>query len=132
MLEETFKCFHIVMGHPGEKLLREYIQQRYHHYKLCRAINKYKCEHFQRHKLSGKGYGLLYEREMEISPWEEVAINFIGPWNVKVNGSMIKLKAPTRIDTASNLFELIHIYNKTAAHVQSKFFNLFSRDIHAQ
>ena len=34
MLEETVKWFHQVMGHPGEKRLRETLQQCYYHSKL--------------------------------------------------------------------------------------------------
>ena len=121
MLEETVSWFHTVMGHPGEKRLRETLQQRYYHTKLRYTIDRFKCEHCQRHKLSGRGYGLLPEREMRIAPWEEVAIDLIGPWNIKVNGRMIEFNALTCIDTASNLVELIRIDNKTASHIRSKF-----------
>ena len=121
MLKEAVKWFHIFMGHPAEKRLRESLQQRYHHNKLCHTIDKYKCEHFQRHKFPVKGYGLLLEREMKISPWREDIINLIGRCNVKVNGHMVGCNALTCIDTDSNLVKLIRIYNKTAAHVQSKF-----------
>jgi len=34
MLEETIKWFHQVMGNPGDKCLRETLQQHYHHSKL--------------------------------------------------------------------------------------------------
>jgi hypothetical protein len=121
MLEETVKWFHQVMGHPGEKRLRETLQQRYYHSKLRYTIDKFKCEHCQRHKLSGKGYGLLPEREMRIAPWEEVAIDLIGPWTVKVNNRKVEFNALTCIDTASNLVELIRIDNKTSRHIRDKF-----------
>jgi hypothetical protein len=121
MLEETVKWFHQVMGHPGEKRLRETLQQRYYHSKLRYTIDKFKCEHCQRHKLSGKGYGLLPEREMRIAPWEEVAIDLIGPWTIKVNNRKVEFNALTCIDTASNLVELIRIDNKTSRHIRDKF-----------
>jgi hypothetical protein len=85
MLEETVKRFHQVMGHLGERHLCEMLQQRYYHSKLQYTIDKFRCEHFQQHKLSGKGYGLLPEWEMQTAPWEEVAIDLIGPRIVKVN-----------------------------------------------
>ena len=116
MLKDTVKWLHIVMGHPGEKMLIESLQQRYHHHKLCHTIDKYNCEHCQRHKFSGKGYRLLPEREMKISPWEEVAIDLISQWNVKVNRRTVEFNALTCIGTDSNLSKLIQIYNKTAAH----------------
>ena len=121
MLEETVAWFHQIMGHPGDTRLRATLNQRYHHQYLRRTIDTFKCEHCQRHKLSGKGYGLLPEREMRIAPWEEVAIDLIGPWNIKVHGKEIEFNALTCIDTASNLVELIRIDNKTANHIHNKF-----------
>ncbi len=58
---------------------------------------------------------------MQIAPWEEVAINLIGPWKVKVNGRQVEFNALTCIDTTSNLVKLIHIDNKTAKHIRDKF-----------
>jgi hypothetical protein len=62
------------------------LNQRYYHPNLRYHIVKLKCKDFQKHKLAGCGYGLLPKREVRIAPWEEVAINLIGPWKVKVNG----------------------------------------------
>ena len=73
------------------------------------------------HKLSGHGYGLLPEREVRAAPWEEVAIDLIGPWTVKVNGCKVEFNALTCIDTASNLVELVHIDNKTSLYILNKF-----------
>ena len=49
-------------------------------------MNKMLAVNCQKYKLTGRGYGLLPEREVQISPWEEVAIDLIGTWEVKVNG----------------------------------------------
>ncbi len=46
---------------------------------------------------------------MQISPWEEVAIDLIDPWTIKVNGRQVEFNALTCIDTASNLVELIRM-----------------------
>ena len=83
--------------------------------------DKYKCEHCQKHKLSGRGYGLLPEREMRVAPWTEVAVDLIGPWKVKVSGCVVEFNALTCIDTASNLVELIRIDKKSSPHVTHKF-----------
>eukprot|EP00957_Ditylum_brightwellii_P105031 8005417-Ditylum_brightwellii.AAC.1 len=58
---------------------------------------------------------------MQTAPWEEVAIDLIGHWKVKVKGKLCKFHALTCLDTASNLVELIQIDNKTAEHTQNKF-----------
>jgi hypothetical protein len=84
-------------------------------------IEKLKCKDFQNHKLEGRGYGLLPKQELWIAPWEEVTINLIGPWKVKVNGQKVGFNALTCIDTASNLVKLIRVDNKTAKHIHDKF-----------
>ncbi len=75
----------------------------------------------QKHKLAGRGYGLLPKQEVRIAPWEEVTINLIGPWKVKVHGQQVEFNALTCIDTASNLVKQIHVDNKTAKHIRDKF-----------
>jgi hypothetical protein len=56
-----------------------------------------------------------------ISPWEEITIEWIGPWKVKANGQQVEFNALTCIDTASNLVELICVDNKKAKHIRDKF-----------
>ncbi len=60
---------------------------------------------------------------MRITPWEEVAINLIRPWKIKVNGQQVEFNALTCIDMASNLnlVKLIRVDNKTAERICDKF-----------
>ena len=78
MVVDTVKWFHQVtghpLGHPGEKRLRETLNQPYHHPRFHYHIDKRKCKDCQKHKLEGRGYGLLPKREVRIAPWEEVAL----------------------------------------------------------
>ncbi len=121
MVVDTVKWFHQVMGHPGEKILQETLNQRYYHPRLRYHIEKLKCKDCQKHKLESRGYGLLLKQKVRIAPWEEVAINLIGLWKVKVNGPQVEFNALTCIDTASNLVKLIRIDIKTAEHIRDKF-----------
>ena len=75
------------------------------------------CDACQRFKLPGKGYGKLPPREPQLVPWEEIAVDLIGPWTIKVNERPIVFKALTIIDTTTNLAELIRVMSKHAAHV---------------
>ncbi len=59
MVVDTVKWFHQVMGHPGEKRLRETLNQQYYHPRLRYHIEKLKYKYCQKHKLKGRGYGLL-------------------------------------------------------------------------
>ncbi len=80
-----------------------------------------KCKDCQKHDLAGHGSGLPPKQEVQIAPWEEVAINLIGPWKIKVNGQQVEFNALTCIDMASNIVELIHVDNETAKHICDKF-----------
>jgi hypothetical protein len=53
------------------------------------------------------------QREGRIAPWEEVAIDLIVPWTVKVNNRKVKFNSLVCINIASNLVELTRIKNKT-------------------
>ena len=121
MLKSTVKWYHIVTGHPGSKKLRLTLQQRYHHPELRRYIDKYNCPVCQKHKLDGKGYGLLPMRDLKEQPFEEVAVDLIGPWLVQVRGKPCEFNALTAIDTVTNLVEIVRIDNRTSEHITTKF-----------
>ncbi len=55
------------------------LNQRYQHCRLHYHIEKLKCKDCQKHTSAGRGYGLLPKQEVQIAPWEEVAIDVTGP-----------------------------------------------------
>ncbi len=83
------------MGHPAEKRLQDMLNQCYHHPKMRYHIEKLKRKDFQKCKLAGHVYGLLPKQEVWVAPWEEVAINLIGPCKVKVNRQQVEFSALT-------------------------------------
>jgi hypothetical protein len=70
MLQPTICWFHQSTGHPGSKCLHMQISSRYYHRDLRCLIDKHKCDHCQRYKLDGKGYGHLPEREIRLMQFE--------------------------------------------------------------
>jgi hypothetical protein len=58
---------------------------------------------------------------VRIAPWEEVAINLIGPCKFKVNCHQVEFNALTCIDMALDLVKLIRVDNKTAKHIPDRF-----------
>jgi hypothetical protein len=56
-------------------------------------------------------------------PWNEVAIDLIGPWTLDIQGAKVKFPVLTCIDPVSNLVEIARIHNKSAAHVAMIFEN---------
>ena len=121
MVLETVTWFHHVLGHPGERRLMDTMKQRYHHPQLRRHIDNLNCQDFQKYKMTNREYGLLPEREVRMAPWEEVAVDMIGPWDIKVNGRIVQFKALTCIDTVTNLVELTRADSKFSNHISDKF-----------
>ena len=123
MLDETVKWFHIVTGHPGAKRLHLTLSAKYYNPRLRSKVDKYtrNCPDCQRHKLDGKGYGLLPEREVRSVPFEEVAVDLIGPWTLQIRGKPYTFSALTVIDTVTALVELIRIDSKDSHHIATKF-----------
>lgn len=121
MIQPTISWFHQVLGHPGSKRMRLTMQARYYHPEIRRYVDRYACDACQRHKLEGRGYGLLPERNLSEVPWQDVAVDLIGPWKIPINNRMYEFNALTCIDTVTNLTELVRIDNKTSAHVTTKF-----------
>jgi hypothetical protein len=101
--------------------LREMLNQRHHHLKLWYQINELKYRDCQKYELAGLSHGLLPKQEVKIAPWEEVTIDLIGLWKVKVNGPQVEINVLTCIDKALNLVKLIHIDSETAKHICDKF-----------
>jgi hypothetical protein len=112
--------------HPGRIRMRDTLQARYHNCRLRSAIDQLHCQDCQRHKLAGKDYGLLPECEVRVAPWEEVAIDLIGPWKNKFGIKLVEFNALTCIDTASNLVELVRIDNKTSNHSSRRHGSVFT------
>ncbi len=105
LLKLNIEWFHCMTGYSGNKRLCMQISMRYYHRDLRQLIDNYHCDHCQ----DGKGYGLLPEHEMRMMPFEECAIDLIGPWIIQVNKKSYELNALTIIDTTSNLVELVRI-----------------------
>jgi hypothetical protein len=80
---------------------------------MRKHIDRFNCDYCQKNKLEGRGYGLfLPEREVRYIPFEECAVDLIGPWTVQVRGNPYEFNALTVIDTVTNLVELVRIDHK--------------------
>jgi hypothetical protein len=97
------------------------LRQRYYHRDLCRMVENPNCDFCQRNKLDGKGCGFLPEREVRSIPFEECAMDLIGPWTVQACGKPYKFEALTVIDTVANLVELGRLERMDSDHVMQKF-----------
>jgi len=125
LLADLVVWYHLVLGHSGKTRLYDTIRARFHHPRLKHAIDNFDCPQCQGTKVLGQGYGHLPPRHVNITPWNEVAIDLIGPWKIKNGGRIIEFFALTCIDPVTNLVEIIRIRNKTAAHIRDQFSNVW-------
>ena len=125
LLTNIVRWYHCVLNHIGMTRLHQTINTHFYHPQLRATVDSVvqECVICQRYKLMGPGYGELPPREAPIAPWDEVAIDLVGPWSIKINGQELVFHALTCIDTVTNLTELVRINNKTAAHVGMRFEN---------
>ena len=83
------------------------------------------CDACQREKLPGPQYGHMPPRQANILPWEEVALDLIGPWTVKLAVKAYEFYALTCIATVTNFRDAIRLRDNTATHVVMQFDNLW-------
>jgi transposase InsO family protein len=125
LLDDIVTWYHQVLGHVGIVRLYQTIVTHFVHPELKSRIEFIvkSCDACLRSKLPGMGYGELPPREAGLLPWNEVAVDLIGPWTLNIQGAEVKFNALTCIDPVSNLVEIARIHNKTAAHVGTIFEN---------
>ena len=67
-IEPVIKWSHQVLGHKGENRLRYTIMMRYYQPDLRRHIGNFVCDECQKHKIYGRGFGLLPGRGVNTHP----------------------------------------------------------------
>jgi hypothetical protein len=80
---------------------------------------------FKSKKLVGPQYDQLPSRNAALIPWEEVAINLIGPWMIKLPNETFNFMPLTCIDPVTNFADAIYLHDKTASQVGIQFENLW-------
>jgi hypothetical protein len=83
------------------------------------------CDTCQRQKIPGPQYGHLPPQNSDLLPWEDVALDLIGPWTVNAPQESYEFYALTCINIVTNFPDAIQLHNKTASHVQMQFKNLW-------
>ena len=125
LLENSIRWYHLALSHVGSNRLFDTMSMHFYNKKLRSTIEKIvsTCDACQRYKTVGRGHGELAPREAALIPWQEVAVDLIGPWTLNVAGQELKFLALTIIDTVTNLAEAVRIQASTAAHVALQFEN---------
>ena len=117
VVDNVVRWYHSTLMHSGQIRTLRAISRYFYSFKLKERVQDYVscCDNCQRNKSAGAGYGELPPRNDISIPWEEVAVDLIGPWNLNIPGlGVISIKALTIIDTCSGLAEIIRIPDKTS------------------
>ena len=125
LLLPTIQWYHAALSHPGSTRLKDTMRIHFHNPKMSNAIEDYtsKCDTCQRYKAVGRGHGHTAPKEAPLLPWNDVAVDLIGPWTLMVAGQEIEFRALTIIDLVTNLVEIVRISDKTSANVTLQFEN---------
>jgi len=118
--------YHLTLMHAGQNKLHDTIKLHFDHPRLHQVINivVQNCEFCQRYKSPSRKYGQLPVKQITENPWETVAVDLIGPWDIFIREQNIgSFSALTMIDIATNLTELVRLDSRDAGHVAQKFEN---------
>ena len=109
LVAATIKWYHHTQGHSGADRLLQSIAKHLYSPGLKDAVRAFvkTCDECQRYKNSGPGVGHLPPREETMVPFEQIAIDTVGPWTTDIPGiGKITFNAYSIMDTCSNLLEL--------------------------
>jgi transposase InsO family protein len=128
LIGDVLEWYHITLCHPGATRMKDTIGAIFTAPNLAKSIELYveRCDSCQRHKDPGRAYVELPPREAESNPFEEVAVDLIGPWTLetKEHGDF-EFSALTATCTACTLCELARVEHKTTDHVTIIFENVW-------
>jgi hypothetical protein len=90
-----------------------------------RCIDAYvhTCDTCQPYKDTGCGQDELPPQEVASALFEEVTVDLVGSWSIKIDGNTLDIKALTIIDIATRLSEVVHIEDKSSQHISNLFEN---------
>lgn len=118
MLKPLVDWYHKITVHStGMDRLEALIRRHFYHSNLRETVRHVvsNCELCHQVRTSSRQAGTLAPREAPILPWHEVHVDFIGPWNVKVNNQLLRFDALTCIDPVTNLIEIIRLRGRKTA-----------------
>jgi hypothetical protein len=119
LLDHVIRWYHQSLNHAGMSNLLATISLHHYHRCLKEQVELLlsTCETCLRFKPLTRGYGELPGKTAPLTPWNEVAVDLIGPWTLKVHKQEYSFHALTCIDPVTNLTELIRIENKQSEHM---------------
>jgi hypothetical protein len=91
MIGDLINCHHVTLNHIGMTRLHETIATHFHCPRLKSPVEQQRvasCHACQHNKAIGPGHGELPERDAQLLPWNEVAVDLIRPWRISKDGQL--------------------------------------------
>jgi hypothetical protein len=125
LVDQIINWYHTVLSHAGVQRLYKTIGTHFYAPNLRTRIEEIlkTCDACQRFKLPGISCGELPEKNLTAQPWDEVSVDLIGPWTIKIHGIELQFLGLSAVDPVTTIAEIIRIDNKTSEHVAMKFEN---------
>lgn len=127
MVVPLLKYYHGLLGHAeAATKLEKTVRRHFSHPDIGKKAKELivNCDICKRMKYSRLNYGELPIREIShVLPWQQVHVDMIGPWQLKVNKTNIKIEALTCIEPVLNLLEIYRCNNKKGNTVTRAFEN---------
>lgn len=108
--EATIRWYHSILGHAGQDRMYKTLSRVLYIPGIKDIIKSFveSCDHCQRFKNNGQGYGFLPLRDDLPAPFHTIALDHVGPWTVEVpDYGKLQFSALTIIDIATTLCEIV-------------------------
>ena len=120
LVPKLVKWYHEAIAHvEGVSRMEEALCRNFYHPRLKDEIKKHvlTCDDCQKYKRGSRQYGHLAPRDANVTPWQEIHCDTIGPWKIELRAKTLEFKAVTIIDPVTNLVEINPLITKTAKEV---------------
>jgi hypothetical protein len=122
LLKPIVQWYHERLGHAGSCQLHDTIASLFYHGEQLKATAESTfchCLICQEVKPPEHVIGQLTPHEAPLAPWDEVQVDCIGPWTIKLPGHQQDLvfDALMCINPVTNIVELIRVESKMAEYI---------------
>ena len=118
--------YHLALNHVGITRLFDTIHMNFVHLKMYRTCmevcNPCDC---QVDESPSNSYGELPAKNVTMVPWQTVAVDLIGPWNIKILDLNYKYRALMVVDRDTNFMDAVPVRGTQSMHIAMKFENLW-------
>ena len=104
LIRNLIHWYHVTLGHCGIQRLYDTINNRFVSPRISVLCKEYTCPvNCHQWTQQGQGYGRLRPRIAQVIPWDDVAVDLVGPWKINANNREYIFNALTCIYPVTNL-----------------------------